>query len=138
MICPCGTHFCFLCSAYLDVRNPYAHFNTQGAGCYQRLWEGEEEPDLEQPARWADGEDFLIVFEEDSDSETEFDAPLEDVPAARPGRGRAARGGRAGGGQAGRGGIPVALRGGIPVALRGGIGGRAGRERAGRNLAGGE
>ncbi|KAI5820070.1 RWD domain-containing protein [Pyronema omphalodes] len=42
MICTCATHFCFLCSAYLDASNPYSHFNTRGSECYQRLWEGEE------------------------------------------------------------------------------------------------
>ncbi|KAI5791515.1 RWD domain-containing protein [Pyronema domesticum] len=42
MICACTTHFCFLCSAYLDASNPYTHFNTRGTECYQRLWEGEE------------------------------------------------------------------------------------------------
>ncbi|KAI5803157.1 RWD domain-containing protein [Geopyxis carbonaria] len=42
MVCTCGTHFCFLCSAFLVAANPYAHFNTRGGECYQRLWEGEE------------------------------------------------------------------------------------------------
>ncbi|KAI0011154.1 RWD domain-containing protein [Xylariaceae sp. FL0662B] len=39
----CQTHFCYLCSAWLDPANPYRHFNTQPAGevngCYMRLWE---------------------------------------------------------------------------------------------------
>ncbi|KFY35831.1 hypothetical protein V494_05556 [Pseudogymnoascus sp. VKM F-4513 (FW-928)] len=40
MICQrCGTHFCYLCSSWLDVGNPYQHYNTESTGCYQRLWE---------------------------------------------------------------------------------------------------
>ncbi|KAI0534615.1 RWD domain-containing protein [Xylaria digitata] len=39
----CHTHFCYLCSAWLDPSNPYKHFNTQPSGeessCYMRLWE---------------------------------------------------------------------------------------------------
>lgn len=44
MICSrCETHFCYLCSAWLDPTNPYKHYNLQGNGkvtsCYMRLWE---------------------------------------------------------------------------------------------------
>ncbi|KAI0405209.1 RWD-domain-containing protein [Xylaria palmicola] len=39
----CQTHFCYLCSAWLDPSNPYKHFNTQpsdgASSCYMRLWE---------------------------------------------------------------------------------------------------
>lgn len=47
MICyRCQTHFCYLCSAWLDPSNPYQHFNQQPNGkigsCYMRLWELEE------------------------------------------------------------------------------------------------
>ncbi|KAI1191368.1 RWD domain-containing protein [Nemania serpens] len=40
----CQTHFCYLCSAWLDPSNPYKHFNTPPSGaasdsCYMRLWE---------------------------------------------------------------------------------------------------
>ncbi|KAI0381782.1 RWD-domain-containing protein [Hypomontagnella monticulosa] len=39
----CQTHFCYLCSAWLDPSNPYQHFNVQPSGkvngCYMRLWE---------------------------------------------------------------------------------------------------
>ncbi|KAL9097893.1 MAG: hypothetical protein Q9165_000219 [Trypethelium subeluteriae] len=38
----CGTHFCYLCSAWLDAANPYQHFAQKGRGCYMRLWELEE------------------------------------------------------------------------------------------------
>lgn len=44
MICArCDTHFCYLCSAWLDPGNPYKHYNKQPDGkvtsCYMRLWE---------------------------------------------------------------------------------------------------
>ena len=40
MICAqCKTHFCYLCSSYLEEGNPYKHYNTKKGGCYQRLWE---------------------------------------------------------------------------------------------------
>ncbi|CAJ2508088.1 Uu.00g092740.m01.CDS01 [Anthostomella pinea] len=42
----CQTHFCYLCSAWLDPSNPYRHFNIAPSGevngCYMRLWEAEE------------------------------------------------------------------------------------------------
>lgn len=44
MLCSrCETHFCYLCSEWLDPANPYKHYNTQPNGkvtsCYMRLWE---------------------------------------------------------------------------------------------------
>ncbi|KXX74598.1 E3 ubiquitin-protein ligase itt1 [Madurella mycetomatis] len=44
MICyRCQSHFCYLCSAWLDPGNPYQHFNEMPGGrvtgCYMRLWE---------------------------------------------------------------------------------------------------
>ncbi|KAF2755537.1 RWD-domain-containing protein [Pseudovirgaria hyperparasitica] len=38
----CRSHFCYLCSAWLDSANPYQHFNNPGTSCFQRLWELEE------------------------------------------------------------------------------------------------
>ncbi|KAK7754906.1 hypothetical protein SLS62_003220 [Diatrype stigma] len=39
----CQTHFCYLCSAWLDPANPYQHFNARPSGevtsCFMRLWE---------------------------------------------------------------------------------------------------
>jgi E3 ubiquitin-protein ligase RNF14 len=54
MICfLCKTHFCYLCTSWLDPSNPYAHFNKLGANqCYQRLWELEE----------GDGDDVGVNF----------------------------------------------------------------------------
>ncbi|KAK0555947.1 hypothetical protein OC846_001499 [Tilletia horrida] len=36
----CGMHFCFLCGQRLNPARPYAHFNTPGVPCYQKLFEG--------------------------------------------------------------------------------------------------
>ncbi|EAQ90586.1 hypothetical protein CHGG_02521 [Chaetomium globosum CBS 148.51] len=57
MICNrCQSHFCYLCSSWLDPGNPYQHFNEapdgRVTGCYMRLWE------LEQ----GDGDDVGIGF----------------------------------------------------------------------------
>ena len=41
----CMSHFCYLCSMWLDPNNPYVHFNRERTPCYQRLWdlyEGDE------------------------------------------------------------------------------------------------
>ncbi|KAL8997128.1 MAG: hypothetical protein Q9169_003511 [Polycauliona sp. 2 TL-2023] len=40
MICfKCNSHFCYLCSSWLDQNNPYEHFNNPKKACFQRLWE---------------------------------------------------------------------------------------------------
>lgn len=40
MTCPtCKSHFCYLCSSWLDKDNPYKHFNDDKNPCYMRLWE---------------------------------------------------------------------------------------------------
>ena len=69
MICyKCNTHFCYLCSAWLDQGNPYEHFNTKKSPCYMRLWELEA----------GDGADVGIGFaggapNHDFDDETDSD-----------------------------------------------------------------
>ncbi|KAI9158692.1 E3 ubiquitin-protein ligase itt1 [Paramyrothecium foliicola] len=43
MLCSrCHTHFCYLCSAWLEPGNPYKHYNNERSQCYMRLWELEE------------------------------------------------------------------------------------------------
>lgn len=51
----CATHFCYLCTAWLEPGNPYQHFNKPGTECYQRLWELEEGDEGQGPA---DGRGF--------------------------------------------------------------------------------
>ncbi|KAG0648208.1 RING-type E3 ubiquitin transferase itt1 [Hyphodiscus hymeniophilus] len=53
MICfKCNSHFCYLCSAWLEPSNPYKHYNMETTGCYMRLWELEA----------GDGDDVGIGF----------------------------------------------------------------------------
>ena len=52
----CNTHYCYLCSSWLDGNNPYAHFNKPGSPCFQRLWELEEGDDGQAPG---DGRGFI-------------------------------------------------------------------------------
>ena len=53
MICfKCNSHFCYLCSAWLEPSNPYKHYNQETTGCYMRLWELEA----------GDGDDVGIGF----------------------------------------------------------------------------
>jgi E3 ubiquitin-protein ligase RNF14 len=35
----CRTHFCYLCSMWLDPRDPYSHYNKKGKECYLRLFD---------------------------------------------------------------------------------------------------
>jgi E3 ubiquitin-protein ligase RNF14 len=53
MICSrCNTHFCYLCSAWLQPENPYQHYNLETTSCFNRLWELEA----------GDGDDVGIGF----------------------------------------------------------------------------
>ena len=36
----CRRNFCWLCNSLLHHDNPYAHFNNQKGGCYNKLFEG--------------------------------------------------------------------------------------------------
>jgi E3 ubiquitin-protein ligase RNF14 len=90
MICfKCNTHFCYLCSAWLEPSNPYKHYNIVNNGCYMRLWEQEA----------ADGDDFVIgyvggvqeidhqevvVLDEPPDDEPPIEAPVVLEPAQEP------------------------------------------------------
>ncbi|KAK0615945.1 RWD domain-containing protein, partial [Bombardia bombarda] len=90
MICyRCQSHFCYLCSAWLDPGNPYQHFNEAPGGvvtqCYMRLWE------LEQ----GDGDDVGyggldrgapgVAPAAPHEIVPEIEEPEEDDEAARPG-----------------------------------------------------
>ncbi|KAF9881291.1 ring finger protein [Colletotrichum karsti] len=129
MICfRCASHFCYLCSAWLDPRNPYAHFNEQPNGkftsCYMRLWEleggdgddvdvgfagGMRPVPLAQPVEIVD---LVPEIEEPDDTESEADEN-EGAQAPRPPAGGVAREG------------PLVLRIGADPAPRGGRGGAA-------------
>ncbi|KAJ8297615.1 hypothetical protein KUTeg_024146 [Tegillarca granosa] len=36
----CRTYFCWLCNQILSKSNPYSHYNTKNADCFNRLFEG--------------------------------------------------------------------------------------------------
>ncbi|OCL03446.1 RWD-domain-containing protein, partial [Glonium stellatum] len=48
----CKSHFCYLCSSWLDANNPYEHFNQSEKPCYMRLWEMEEGDDGDDHVRF--------------------------------------------------------------------------------------
>jgi len=77
MICfKCNSHFCYLCSAWLEPDNPYGHYNDKKIGCYMRLWEleGGDGDDVGQgyagDIRGDDGDD-----EEEEEDEEERPRP---------------------------------------------------------------
>ncbi|KAM0204357.1 hypothetical protein ACHAPI_000110 [Fusarium lateritium] len=94
MICSrCDTHFCYLCSSWLDPVNPYQHYNQLAGGkvtsCYMRLWEleggdgddvglgfiGGRGPAANPPPAFDDIELLPEVIEsDDSDDEGEVNA----------------------------------------------------------------
>ncbi|KIL91139.1 hypothetical protein FAVG1_05836 [Fusarium avenaceum] len=94
MICSrCDTHFCYLCSSWLDPVNPYQHYNQLAGGkvtsCYMRLWEleggdgddvglgfiGGRGPAANPPPAFDDIELLPEVIEsDDSDDEGEINA----------------------------------------------------------------
>ncbi|KAL1974285.1 hypothetical protein VTN31DRAFT_5845 [Thermomyces dupontii] len=76
MICfQCSTHFCYLCSSWLEEDNPYRHFNTTDSSCYNRLWDleggdGIDPEGAEELHRFpAFIEDLEIESESDSDND---------------------------------------------------------------------
>ncbi|CAG9943266.1 unnamed protein product [Clonostachys rosea f. rosea IK726] len=112
MICSrCQTHFCYLCSAWLDPANPYMHYNTIPGGkvtsCYMRLREEPVAVAREAPL-------VLRLFDNEQPQGAQPAVPpaAPDVPpaggrgqnAANRGGGAPARGRGRGGRGAGRGG----------------------------------
>ena len=63
MKCPeCETHFCYLCSAWLEPRNPYKHFNSKGSTCHERLWDLQrgDEADADQQVAFGGARGYEI------------------------------------------------------------------------------
>ncbi|KAJ8068462.1 hypothetical protein OCU04_004017 [Sclerotinia nivalis] len=83
MICfRCNSHFCYLCSAWLEPQNPYKHFNQETAGCFQRLWELEA-GDGDDVGRGYNGgvqEANVEVFEEEGIEAPEVEEPEPEIP----------------------------------------------------------
>lgn len=79
----CGTHFCYLCSSWLDPSNPYAHFNVSSDGkktaCFNRLWELEEGD--------GNGDDGIYFNGHPREERARFQEALPHAPAhVRPNR----------------------------------------------------
>ncbi|KAI8943831.1 hypothetical protein NX059_001804 [Plenodomus lindquistii] len=50
----CQTHFCYICSSWLNPDHPYKHFNDVKIGtCYQRLFDGVEGDELNGEIQFA-------------------------------------------------------------------------------------
>lgn len=115
MICfRCNTHFCYLCSAWLDSSNPYRHFGEapdgRRTGCFNRLWElqdGDEGGGGGQIFAFHGGaaidindmqHDHMSDDEEDWDSgdESESDWDEHEADGMEPGHGQPAARGRGG------------------------------------------
>ncbi|KAF2367942.1 IBR domain [Trinorchestia longiramus] len=48
MVCQwCRVNFCWLCMKILDAARPYEHFNGSSSECFNRLFEGVDEPELD-------------------------------------------------------------------------------------------
>jgi E3 ubiquitin-protein ligase RNF14 len=81
----CRTHFCYLCSSWLDPGNPYEHFNDRSKACYQRLWELEEgDPGdghvrFEGPRGW---EAAIAAAAEAEPAEQRDNAQVDMIPVA--------------------------------------------------------
>jgi E3 ubiquitin-protein ligase RNF14 len=85
MICfKCNSHFCYLCSAWLDAGNPYKHYNEDRTMCYMRLWELEEgDGDEDDRARDRFDRQFAVPEEDDNDHEEADVAPQVAVVQAQ-------------------------------------------------------
>jgi len=84
MICfKCDTHFCYLCGAFLDRGNPYAHYNTIKSSCYMRLWELEAGDDGEIGQGFNGGNEAWESDEDDDDEEM-IQGAVHAAPAALP------------------------------------------------------
>ncbi|KAH8908749.1 RWD-domain-containing protein [Coniochaeta sp. PMI_546] len=147
MICyRCRSHFCYLCSAWLDPANPYQHFNEMPGGkvtgCYMRLWELEngdgddvdygfaggvrrpEPQEQEVEGRAAPEEAAAIVAVIEEPDEEEFEG--EEIVFAQ----RRRRGGENNNGREGQNGQPVAVAREGPLVLRIAAGARGARRGA--------
>ncbi|KAL9602855.1 MAG: hypothetical protein Q9219_001550 [cf. Caloplaca sp. 3 TL-2023] len=74
MICfKCSSHFCYLCSSWLDAGNPYEHFNNPKKACHMRLWELEAGDGV-----GVERERGFFLYDDDTDDDGQDDNPLDD------------------------------------------------------------
>ena len=85
MICfKCNSHFCYLCSSWLDAGNPYEHFNTENKPCFMRLWELEAGDGGEVGHGFNGGEVPINFDDESSDDGNDEEEEEEALPPALP------------------------------------------------------
>ena len=83
MICfKCNSHFCYLCSAWLEPGNPYKHFNIENTWCYMRLWEHENGDGDDVANRPPEPEEFDLIEDELNDGEVQQANGIPGFPEA--------------------------------------------------------
>lgn len=78
----CHTHFCYLCSSWLNPGNPYQHFNKKEIGCYMRLWELEEGDEGNGDVRFEGvrGWEAAINAAQEADAEADAAPAVVEIP----------------------------------------------------------
>ncbi|KAL4763567.1 RBR-type E3 ubiquitin transferase [Aspergillus foveolatus] len=85
----CETHFCYLCSAWLEEGNPYRHFNDLASPCFNRLWDLEGGDGIDP-----EGAEALhqipeqMIFDDGSDDDEEPQQWVMDREVNEPRNGR--------------------------------------------------
>ncbi|KAF2397292.1 RWD-domain-containing protein [Trichodelitschia bisporula] len=75
MICPqCETHFCYLCSMWLDPGDPYKHFSREDLPCQGHLWDAED--GNEEGAQFNGPRAFEAMAMAIAEAEAELDAQV--------------------------------------------------------------
>jgi len=80
----CMTHFCYLCGAWLDRADPYAHFSDQKAECYGRLFDLVDGDDAGGNARFAGARGYEALALQAARDIIAADAAAEPAPAPEP------------------------------------------------------
>jgi len=80
MVCgKCGTFFCWLCEECLNPQAPYKHFSNPDSKCYNRLFYGVPNLDVDDDHWWNDAGifvqnadyDYGYDYDDDDDDEEE-------------------------------------------------------------------
>lgn len=63
--CRCNTYFCYLCGGRLPRENPYGHYSERNSKCFNQLFEGANDPFMENDLHEIEGndsdDDFLVI-----------------------------------------------------------------------------
>ena len=69
----CQTYFCWLCLGILSKVDPYSHFNSKTSVCFEKLFEGIDQPDIDR-----NGEERFEFFNEDNIDADDGDFEVDD------------------------------------------------------------